>query len=155
MTRKKRSDALKKVNRSPKRMSINPGTKIKGEKERDLARLEKKKKESAEFEKTLKKKKLSQTSKFGLFDTGAPRLGVMTGRRGKSLVKGDITKKMKEGGKAKSRVNEAGNYTKPGMRKKIFNRIKAGGKGGRPGQWSARKAQMMAKAYKKAGGGYK
>ena len=62
---------------------------------------------------------------------------------------------MKEGGKTKSRVNEAGNYTKPGMRKKIFNRIKAGGKGGRPGQWSARKAQMMAKAYKKAGGGYK
>jgi hypothetical protein len=63
--------------------------------------------------------------------------------------------KMKEGGKTKSKVNEAGNYTKPGMRKQIFNRIKAGGKGGRPGQWSARKAQMMAKAYKKAGGGYK
>ena len=62
---------------------------------------------------------------------------------------------MKEGGKTKSRVNEAGNYTKPGLRKRIFNRIKAGGKGGRPGQWSARKAQMMAKAYKKAGGGYK
>ena len=39
--------------------------------------------------------------------------------------------------------------------KNLFNRIKAGGKGGRPGQWSARKAQMMAKAYKKAGGGYK
>ena len=63
--------------------------------------------------------------------------------------------KMKEGGKTKSKVNEAGNYTKPGMRKQIFNRIKAGGKGGRPGQWSARKAQMLAKAYKKAGGGYK
>lgn len=62
---------------------------------------------------------------------------------------------MKEGGKTKSRVNEAGNYTKPGLRKRIFNRIKAGGKGGRPGQWSARKAQMMAKAYKKQGGGYK
>ncbi len=42
--------------------------------------------------------------------------------------------------KAKSRVNEAGNYTKPALRKRIFNRIKAGGKGGRPGQWSARKA---------------
>jgi hypothetical protein len=66
-----------------------------------------------------------------------------------------MQKNMKEGGKTKSKVNEAGNYTKPGMRKKIFNRIKAGGKGGRPGQWSARKAQMMAKAYKKAGGGYK
>ena len=44
--------------------------------------------------------------------------------------------------KAKSRVNEAGNYTKPGLRKSIFNRIKAGGKGGSPGQWSARKAAM-------------
>ena len=56
---------------------------------------------------------------------------------------------------SKSRVNEAGNYTKPGMRKQQFNRIKAGGKGGNPGQWSARKAQMLASAYKKAGGGYK
>ena len=54
-----------------------------------------------------------------------------------------------------SRVNEAGNYTKPGMRKSIFERIKAGGKGGAPGQWSARKAQMLAMQYKKAGGGYK
>ena len=54
-----------------------------------------------------------------------------------------------------SRVNEAGNYTKPGMRKAIFNRIKAGGKGGAPGQWSARKAQMLALQYKKKGGGYK
>ena len=49
--------------------------------------------------------------------------------------------------KGKSRVNEAGNYTKPGLRKSIFNRIKAGGKGGAPGQWSARKAQMMAKEW--------
>jgi len=66
--------------------------------------------------------------------------------------------KLKKGGstsKKKSTVNKAGNYTKPTMRKRIFNRIKAGGKGGRPGQWSARKAQMLAKAYKKAGGGYK
>jgi len=65
---------------------------------------------------------------------------------------------LKKGGKvkkSKSRVNEAGNYTKPSMRKRLFNRIKAGGKGGRPGQWSARKAQMLASAYKKAGGGYK
>jgi len=54
-----------------------------------------------------------------------------------------------------SRVNEAGNYTKPGLRKSIFERIKAGNKGGAPGQWSARKAQMMAIQYKKAGGGYK
>ena len=56
---------------------------------------------------------------------------------------------------AKSRVNEAGNYTKPAMRKALFNRIKAGTKGGNAGQWSARKAQMLAKQYKAAGGGYK
>ncbi len=63
--------------------------------------------------------------------------------------------KLKKGRKAKSRVNEAGNYTKPGMRKRLFNKIKAGSKGGNPGQWSARKAQMLAKQYKAAGGGYK
>jgi hypothetical protein len=63
--------------------------------------------------------------------------------------------KYKEGGKVKSRVNEAGNYTKPGMRKSLFEKIKAGGKGGNPGQWSARKAQMLAQQYKKAGGGYR
>ena len=57
--------------------------------------------------------------------------------------------------KSKSRVNEAGNYTKPEMRKRQFNRIKAGTKGGKAGQWSARKAQMLASAYKKAGGGYR
>lgn len=55
----------------------------------------------------------------------------------------------------KSRVNEAGNYTKPGMRKRLFKKILAGSKGGRPGQWSARKAQMLAKQYKAAGGGYR
>ena len=54
----------------------------------------------------------------------------------------------------KSTVNKAGNYTKPTMRKNLFNRIKAGGKGGRPGQWSARKAQLATARYKKAGGGY-
>jgi hypothetical protein len=57
--------------------------------------------------------------------------------------------------KAKSKVNEAGNYTKPGLRKTIFNRIKAGSKGGDPGEWSARKAQLLAAEYKKAGGGYR
>ena len=62
---------------------------------------------------------------------------------------------MKKKAKPKSRVNEAGNYTKPAMRKRLFSKIKAGGKGGRPGQWSARKAQMLAKQYKAAGGGYK
>jgi hypothetical protein len=55
----------------------------------------------------------------------------------------------------KSTVNKAGNYTKPTMRKEIFSRIKSGSKSGGAGQWSARKAQMLAKAYKKAGGGYK
>ena len=58
-------------------------------------------------------------------------------------------------GKSKSRVNEAGNYTKPAMRKTIFKRIKAGCKGCAPCQWSARKAQMLAVAYKQAGGGYR
>jgi hypothetical protein len=57
--------------------------------------------------------------------------------------------------KTKSSVNEAGNYTKPTMRKRLFNKIKAGSKGGAPGQWSARKAQMLAKQYKAAGGGYR
>ena len=57
--------------------------------------------------------------------------------------------------KSKSKVNEAGNYTKPTMRKRLFNKIKAGSKGGKAGQWSARKAQMLAKQYKAAGGGYK
>ena len=57
--------------------------------------------------------------------------------------------------KKKSTVNKAGNYTKPTMRKRLFSSIKAGSKGGNPGQWSGRKAQMLAKAYKDAGGGYK
>ena len=57
--------------------------------------------------------------------------------------------------KNESKVNEAGNYTMPGMREKLFKQIKASGKGGKPGQWSARKAQMLAKRYKEKGGGYK
>ena len=52
-------------------------------------------------------------------------------------------------------VNKAGNYTKPTMRKRIFEAIKAGTKGGAAGQWSARKAQMLAKKYKARGGGYR
>ena len=71
-------------------------------------------------------------------------------RRGKMA-----RKKRKTRRKTKSRVNEAGNYTKPTMRKRLFNKIKAGSKGGKPGQWSARKAQMLAKEYKAKGGGYK
>jgi len=57
--------------------------------------------------------------------------------------------------KKKSTVNAAGNYTKPGVRKGLFNKIKAGSKGGDPGEWSARKAQLLASEYKKSGGGYK
>jgi len=55
----------------------------------------------------------------------------------------------------KSKVNQAGVYTQPGMRKRLFQKIKAGTKGGDPGEWSARKAQLLAVEYKKAGGGYK
>lgn len=67
-----------------------------------------------------------------------------------------IKKKSTKRGYSKggSTVNAAGNYTKPSMRKSLFNSIKAGGKGGAPGQWSARKAQMLAKQYKAKGGGY-
>jgi hypothetical protein len=57
--------------------------------------------------------------------------------------------------KKKSTVNSAGNYTKPALRKRLFNNITAGTKGGKAGQWSARKAQMLAKEYKAKGGGYK
>ena len=57
--------------------------------------------------------------------------------------------------KPKSKVNAAGNYTKPTMRKQLFNKIKAGTKGGSAGQWSARKAQLLAVEYKKRGGGYR
>jgi hypothetical protein len=61
-----------------------------------------------------------------------------------------------KGGKVKSKVNEAGNYTKPGMRKALFNSIKNSAvQGTAAGQWSARKAQLLAKRYKEKGGGYK
>ncbi len=76
--------------------------------------------------------------------------------KAKTITRKDDPNKVKmfvEGGESK--VNEAGNYTKPGMRKRLFESIKAGGKGGAPGQWSARKAQMLALQYKKSGGGYR
>jgi len=76
--------------------------------------------------------------------------------KAKTITRKDDPNKVKmfaEGGESK--VNEAGNYTKPGMRKRVFESIKAGGKGGAPGQWSARKAQMLALQYKKSGGGYR
>jgi hypothetical protein len=63
---------------------------------------------------------------------------------------------MKKGGATKSKVNQAGNYTKPGMRKSLFESIKAANvQGTAAGQWSARKAQLLAKRYKEKGGGYK
>ena len=66
-----------------------------------------------------------------------------------------VKRKTKAKKKTKSRVNEAGNYTKPTMRKNLFNKIKAGSKGGSRGQWTARKAQMLAKQYEEKGGGYR
>ena len=73
--------------------------------------------------------------------------GVKTPRRDNT----DFTK-YAEGGK----VNAAGNYTKPSLRKKIVSQIKAAAtQGTGAGKWSARKAQLVAKKYKAAGGGYK
>ena len=61
-----------------------------------------------------------------------------------------------EGGKVKSKVNQAGNYTKPGMRKALFESIKSRAvQGTGAGKWSARKAQLLAKQYKAKGGGYR
>ena len=74
--------------------------------------------------------------------------------KGKKKARKDDTDftQFKEGGT----VNKAGNYTKPSLRKRIFNSIKAAAvQGTGAGQWSARKAQLMAKRYKAAGGGYK
>jgi hypothetical protein len=60
------------------------------------------------------------------------------------------------GGSTKSNVNEANNYTKPSMRKSLFNKIKSSAtQGTGAGQWSARKSQLLAKQYKAKGGGYK
>ena len=61
-----------------------------------------------------------------------------------------------KGGATKSKVNQAGVYTKPGMRKSLFESIKSRAvQGTAAGQWSARKAQLLAKQYKAKGGGYK
>ena len=91
---------------------------------------------------------------------GAANKGTIKGvEKVKELKKGGAVRKTskpaKPKAKSKSRVNEAGNYTKPALRKRLFEKIKAGSKGGKPGQWSARKAQMLAREYKAAGGGYK
>ena len=74
--------------------------------------------------------------------------------KGKRKARRDDTDftQYKEGGK----VNAAGNYTKPGLRKKIVSQVKAAAtQGTGAGQWSARKAQVVAKRYKAAGGGYR
>lgn len=66
------------------------------------------------------------------------------------------TERFAKGSLVKSKVNQAGTYTKPGMRKKMFESIKASAvQGTKAGQWSARKAQLLAKRYKASGGGYK
>ena len=72
-----------------------------------------------------------------------------------AVSRAQTSKTLKGNKKKKSTVNKAGNYTKPTMRKNLFNKIKSGTKGGKAGQWSARKAQMLAKEYKSKGGGYK
>lgn len=85
-------------------------------------------------------------------------LDANVGNRGSGVRGGgvNLTHRFAEGGEAKSKVNEAGNYTKPELRKRIFNSVKAAAvQGTGAGEWSARKAQLMAKRYKKAGGGYK
>jgi hypothetical protein len=85
-------------------------------------------------------------------------LDANVGNRGSGVRGGgvNLTHRFAEGGKTKSKVNEAGNYTKPELRKRIFNSVKAAAvQGTGAGEWSARKAQLMAKRYKEAGGGYK
>jgi hypothetical protein len=78
-------------------------------------------------------------------------------RRGDSkpvIGTGKPIRTFKKGGESK--VNEAGNYSKPGMRKALFNSIKNSAvQGTAAGQWSARKAQLLAKRYKEKGGGYR
>jgi len=86
-------------------------------------------------------------------ESGKPTRKALALRKWDCKAQGGMVEGYAEGGE--SRVNEAGNYTKPTMRKGLFNSIKAGGKGGAPGQWSARKAQMLAQQYKAKGGGYR
>jgi hypothetical protein len=112
-----------------------------------------------------KKIKSAMTKKYGekkgedIFYASAQKGTIKGVAKGQKLKAGGSVgkagKSAKPKTKSKSRVNEAGNYTKPAMRKRLFEKIKAGSKGGKPGQWSARKAQMLAREYKAAGGGYK
>ena len=102
--------------------------------------------------------------KYGLDDSDKNLLNKIVNlvNQGKSVdqaakqIRDKGAKGYAEGGDVKSKVNEAGNYTKPDLRKQIFNSIKASAvQGTGAGQWSARKAQLMAKRYKDAGGGYR
>jgi hypothetical protein len=87
---------------------------------------------------------------------GAIRPSKMPGAKKKARRDDTDFTQYKEGGEVKSKVNEAGNYTKPSLRKKILSQVKAAAtQGTGAGQWSARKAQLVAKKYKAAGGGYR
>jgi hypothetical protein len=100
-------------------------------------------------------KKLSDTSDLSAYIEGNVGKGRSQDLRGRMTGAGvTFTKRFAEGGESK--VNEAGVYTKPGMRKSLFESIKAQAvQGTAAGQWSARKAQLLAKKYKAKGGGYK
>lgn len=126
------------------------GAKLKSERASDKKRLaEIKLRQEAEEKARQKKSEASRTGRGG-GGKSATGLGIRAPAGPSPRRK---LKMLSKGGK--STVNKAGNYTKPTMRKGLFNKIKAGGKGGAPGQWSARKAQMLAKQYKAAGGGYR
>lgn len=96
---------------------------------------------------------------------GAMKPDKMPGGKGKTIVRKDkpqfVTEYKKGGGvnlpsRQQSKVNAAGNYTKPELRKRIVSAVKSSAtQGTGAGQWSARKAQLVAKKYKAAGGGYK
>ena len=87
---------------------------------------------------------------------GAIRPSKMPGAKTKARRDDTDFTQYAEGGKVKSKVNEAGNYTKPSLRKRIVAQVKsAATQGTGAGQWSARKAQLVAKKYKAAGGGYR
>ena len=102
--------------------------------------------------------RLTAEKKLGPNTSLQAYLDANVNKRGPGVQGGGVslTHRFAEGGKVKSKVNESGNYTKPELRKKIFNSVKAAAvQGTGAGQWSARKAQLMAKRYKAAGGGYK
>ena len=80
----------------------------------------------------------------------------MRASRGMGCIRPELKKPKAYAKGGESRVNEAGNYTKPGMRKSLFESIKSRAvQGTAAGEWSARKAQLLAKQYKSKGGGYK